>query len=60
MTASVQQHITTKSKDKNGRSFNLRTTSKFSEYFKLKGDTKALAKKLDIEKRIGDDEEIIL
>ena len=35
------------SKDKNGRSFNIRTTKKFQEYFKLKGDIKALVKKLD-------------
>ena len=44
-----------KTKDKNGRSFNLKTTSKFAEYFKLKGDTKALAKMLDLEKRITDE-----
>ncbi len=46
-----------KTKDKNGRSFNLKTTPKFSEYFKLKGDTKALAKMLDLEKKISDETE---
>ena len=44
-------------KDKNGRSYNLKTTPKFAEYFKLKGDTKALAKMLDLEKRIEDEPE---
>jgi segregation and condensation protein B len=36
-------------KDKNGRSYILKTTPKFAEYFKLKGDTKTLAKILDLE-----------
>ena len=52
---SAYEHITellnhgliSRSKDKNGRSFNIRTTKKFQEYFKLKGDIKALVKKLD-------------
>ena len=46
-------------RDKNGRSFNLRTTPKFAEYFKLKGDAKTLAKIMDLEKqaRESDDEE---
>ena len=47
-----------KTKDKNGRSFNLKTTAKFAEYFKLKGDTKTLAKMLDLEKRITDEQEV--
>ena len=34
-------------RDKNGRSFNLKTTPKFAEYFKLKGDTRALEKLLE-------------
>lgn len=46
----VEKGLVSKHKDKNGRSYNLKTTKKFSEYFKLKGDTKALAKLLDIEK----------
>lgn len=46
----VQKGLVVRNKDKNGRSFNLKTTKKFSEYFKLKGDTKTLAKLLDLEK----------
>ncbi len=46
----VEKGLITKTKDKNGRSFNLKTTPKFSEYFRLKGDTQTLAKILDIEK----------
>ena len=44
-----------KTKDKNGRSFNLKTTPKFAEYFKLKGDTRALAKILDSEKKVSNE-----
>lgn len=43
----LEQGLISKTKDKNGRSFNIRTTKKFQEYFKLKGDIKALVKKLD-------------
>lgn len=43
----LAQGLISKSKDKNGRSFNIRTTKKFQEYFKLKGDIKALVKRLD-------------
>ncbi len=39
--------LISRKKDKNGRSFNLRTTQKFREYFKLQGDTNALAKILE-------------
>ena len=46
----VNKGLITKKKDKNGRSFVLKTTPKFAEYFKLKGDTKALAKILDLDK----------
>lgn len=49
----VEKGLISKTKDKNGRSFNLKTTPKFSEYFKLKGDTQTLAKILDIEKAKG-------
>jgi len=45
----LEKGLITKKKDKNGRSFILKTTPKFAEYFKLKGDTRALAKILDIE-----------
>lgn len=45
----LEKGLITRKKDKNGRSFILKTTSKFAEYFKMKGDTRALAKILDIE-----------
>lgn len=44
----VEKGLIRKTRDKNGRSFILRTTPKFAEYFKLKGDTRALAKTLDL------------
>ena len=50
----IDKGLITKKKDKNGRSFILKTTSKFSEYFKLKGDIKALAKILDLDKNSRD------
>lgn len=43
----LEKGLISRTKDKNGRSFNIRTTKKFQEYFKLKGDIKALVKKLD-------------
>ena len=39
--------LISRTRDKNGRSYNLRTTPKFAEYFKLKGDTRSLAKLWD-------------
>jgi len=51
----VEKGLIAKNKDKNGRSFNIKTTPKFAEYFKLKGDARALARILDIEKGIKDD-----
>lgn len=50
----LQQGLISRSKDKNGRSFNIRTTKKFQEYFKLKGDIKALVKKLDATQDLKD------
>ena len=50
----LEKGMISKTKDKNGRSFNLRTTEKFAEYFKLKGDTKTLAKILDLDKTLKD------
>lgn len=44
----IDKGLITRKKDKNGRSYILKTTSRFAEYFKLKGDTKALAKILDM------------
>lgn len=46
--------LISRKKDKNGRSYNIKTTDKFAEYFKLKGDTKALARVLDLEGKIKD------
>lgn len=43
----VEKGLVAKQKDKNGRSINIKTTSKFAEYFKLKGDTRALAQQLE-------------
>lgn len=51
----VEKGLISKNRDKNGRSFNLRTTAKFAEYFKLKGDAKALAKFLEIDKGVKDE-----
>jgi len=45
----LQKGLIVRKKDKNGRSFILKTTPKFAEYFKLKGDTTALARILDLE-----------
>ena len=46
----IEKGLVSRHKDKNGRSFNIKTTPKFAEYFKLKGDVRALVKMLDIEK----------
>ncbi len=51
----VKKGLVSRTKDKNGRSFNLKTTPKFAEYFKLKGDAKSLAKIMDLERQIRDD-----
>jgi len=53
----IEKGLISKNRDKNGRSFNIRTTQKFNEYFKLKGDAKALAKILEIEKGVKDNAE---
>lgn len=45
----VGKGLITKKRDTDGRSYVLKTTPKFAEYFKLKGDTKALAKILENE-----------
>lgn len=52
----LEKGLINRKKDKNGRSFILRTTSKFAEYFKLKGDTRALAKILDLQKESTSEE----
>lgn len=48
----VQKGLVSKTKDRNGRSYNLHTTPKFAEYFKLKGDAKTLAKYLDTNEQL--------
>lgn len=53
----IEKGLISKHKDKNGRSFNLKTTQKFAEYFKLKGDAKTLARVLEIEKGVKDNDE---
>lgn len=53
----LEKGLISKTKDKNGRSYNIRTTKKFNEYFKLKGDARALAKILEIDKGVKDDVE---
>ena len=51
----LEKGLINRSKDKNGRSFNLKPTQKFYEYFKLKGDTRSLAKLLETEREIAND-----
>ena len=53
----LKMGLISRHRDKNGRSFNLRTTPKFAEYFKLKGDAKTLAKIMDLEKQAREDNE---
>ncbi len=48
----LEKGLISRTKDKNGRSYNLKTTAKFAEYFKLKGDAKTLAKYLDTNKQL--------
>ena len=52
----LEKGLISRHKDKNGRSFNIKTTPKFAEYFKLKGDVRALVKTLNIDKGVKDDE----
>ena len=47
----LKMGLISRTRDKNGRSFNLKTTPKFAEYFKLKGDAKSLAKIIELEKQ---------
>ena len=48
----VKQGFIKRTKDKNGRSFNLHTTPKFHEYFQLQGDTDILRKMLDTDEHL--------
>lgn len=52
----LEKGLISRTRDKNGRSYNLKTTPKFAEYFKLKGDTRSLAKLLEIDKGIKEKE----
>ena len=40
----LSKGLISRKKDKNGRSFNLKTTPKFAEYFKMKGNSEILSK----------------
>lgn len=40
----LEKGLVAKTRDKNGRSFNITTTPKFAEYFKFKGDLRFLMK----------------
>lgn len=40
----ISKGLISRKKDKNGRSFNLKTTPKFAEYFKMKGNSDILSK----------------
>ena len=51
----LEKGLISRHKDKNGRSFNIKTTPKFAEYFKLKGDIRTLVKTLNIDKGVKDD-----
>ena len=51
----LEKGLITRNKDKNGRSYNIKTTPKFKEYFKLKGDVKSLIKTLNIDSGVKDD-----
>ena len=46
----LDKNLISRTRDKNGRSYNIKTTPKFAEYFKLQGDTRALVKLLVAEK----------
>ena len=50
----IEKGLISRHKDKNGRSYNIKTTPKFAEYFKLKGDIRALVKTLNIDKGVKD------
>lgn len=51
----LEKGLISRHRDKNGRSFNIKTTAKFNEYFKLKGDVRSLVKTLNIDAGVKDD-----
>lgn len=53
----LEKGLIARNKDKNGRSFNIKTTAKFKEYFKLKGDVKTLVRTLNIDAGVKDNPE---
>lgn len=48
----VKKGFVKRTKDKNGRSYNLHTTPKFHEYFQLQGDTDILRKLIDTDEHL--------
>lgn len=52
----LDKGLISRHKDKNGKSYNIKTTAKFNEYFKLKGDVRTLVKTLNIDKGVRDEE----
>ena len=51
----LEKGLISRIKDKNGRSYNIKTTPKFAEYFKLKGDIRTLVKTLKIDEGVKDE-----
>ena len=51
----VKKGFVKRTKDKNGRSFNLHTTPKFQEYFQLQRDTEALKQLLEHDEHLKED-----
>ena len=52
----LDKELISRTRDKNGRSYNIKTTPKFAEYFKIQGDTRALVKLLETERETKTDE----
>ena len=52
----LDKGLINRTKDKNGRSYNLKPTQKFYEYFKIKGDTRSLEKLLETERELVSNE----
>ncbi len=50
----LKKGLISRKRDKNGRSFVLKTTPKFLEYFKIKGDTNILSKMIEQQGKIED------
>jgi segregation and condensation protein B len=53
----LEKGLIVRHRDKNGRSYNIKTTPKFSEYFNLKGDVRSLVKTLNIDYGVKDTDE---